>query len=107
MFQAAVGVAAKFAPRANETGWVKSELIAAGPSLAYCEEVLSAYLFDSLDEVRDITADWLDCYNETRPHDALGSLPAARYRERLLAAERCGRASATRSYSSYRSPAAA
>src|SRR5678815_887048 len=41
-------------------------------------------LFDSLDEVRDITADWLDRYNEIRPHDALGSLPPARYRERLL-----------------------
>jgi putative transposase len=53
----------------------------------YHEEVLSAYLFDSLDEVRDITADWIDRYNEIRPHDALGSLPPARYRERLLATE--------------------
>lgn len=52
----------------------------------YREEVLSAYLFDSLSEVRDITADWLERYNEIRPHDALGSLPPARYRERLLAA---------------------
>ena len=46
-----------------------------------------AYLFDSLDEVREITADWLERYNEIRPHDALGSLPPARYREQLLAAE--------------------
>jgi putative transposase len=53
----------------------------------YREEVLSAYLFDSLDEVREITADWIDRYNEIRPHDALGSLPPARYREQLLAAE--------------------
>jgi putative transposase len=53
----------------------------------YREEVLSAYLFDSLDEVREITAEWLERYNEIRPHDALGSLPPARYRERLLAAE--------------------
>jgi putative transposase len=53
----------------------------------YREEVLSAHLFDSLDEVREITADWLIRYNEIRPHDALGSLPPARYRERLLAAE--------------------
>jgi putative transposase len=44
-------------------------------------------LFDSLDEVRQITAEWLERYNEIRPHDALGSLPPARYRERLLAAE--------------------
>jgi putative transposase len=53
----------------------------------YREEVLSAYLFDSLDEVREITNDWLERYNELRPHYALGSLPPARYRERLLAAE--------------------
>jgi hypothetical protein len=26
-------------------------------------------------------------YNEIRPHDALGSLPPARYREQLLAVE--------------------
>jgi putative transposase len=53
----------------------------------YRDEVLSAYLFDSLDEVREITAGWLERYNEIRPHDALGSLPPARYRERFLAAE--------------------
>jgi len=53
----------------------------------YREEVLSAYLFDSLDEVRDITAEWIERYNEIRPHDALGSLPPARHREQLLAAE--------------------
>jgi putative transposase len=53
----------------------------------YREEVLSAYLFDSLNEVREITAEWLERYNEIRPHDALGSLPPARYREQLLAAE--------------------
>jgi len=50
----------------------------------YREEVLSAYLFESLDQVRDITADWIEQYNEIRPHDALGSLPPAPYRELLL-----------------------
>ena len=53
----------------------------------YREEVLNAYLFDSLSQVREITEEWIDQYNEIRPHDALGSLPPARYRERLLAAE--------------------
>ena len=37
------------------------------------------------DQVRDITAEWLEQYNEIRPHNVLGSLPPARYRERLLA----------------------
>lgn len=53
----------------------------------YREDVLSAYLFDSLDEVREFTAEWLDRYNEIRPLDALGSLPPALYREHLLRVE--------------------
>jgi putative transposase len=53
----------------------------------YREEVLNAYLFDSINEVREITDKWMQRYNEIRPHDALGSLPPARYRESLLAAE--------------------
>jgi putative transposase len=53
----------------------------------YREEVLSAYPFDSLAQVRDITCEWLEPYNEIGPYDALGSLPPAHYRERLLTAE--------------------
>ena len=53
----------------------------------YRDEVLSAYLFNSLDEVREITENWLPRYNGIRPHDSLGSLPPARYAESLLAAE--------------------
>ena len=45
----------------------------------YREEVPSAYLFDSLEEVREITAEWPERYNEITPHDALGILPPARY----------------------------
>lgn len=54
---------------------------------SYREEVLSAHLFESIADVQEITDDWLRRYNEIRPHDALGSLPPARYREKLLAAE--------------------
>src|SRR6266536_6135240 len=50
----------------------------------YREEVLNAYLFDSLAEVRELTEEWLAQYKEIRPHDALGSLPPAHYRERML-----------------------
>ena len=52
---------------------------------SYRTEVLNNWLFTSLDEVREITHQWLQSYNEERPHDALGSLPPAVFRERLLA----------------------
>ncbi len=45
----------------------------------------NSWLFGSLDEVREITHQWIITYNEERPHDALGNLPPVLYRERLLA----------------------
>lgn len=40
----------------------------------YREEVLDAYLFDNLEEVRHITERWLEEYNTIRPHEALQGL---------------------------------
>jgi putative transposase len=51
----------------------------------YREEVLNAYLFETLDEVRAITEDWLRSYNNHRPHDALGRLPPSVFSERTMA----------------------
>lgn len=54
------------------------------PSQRRGVEVLSAYLLDSLDVVREISAGSLERYNEISPHDALvGSVPQARYRRRV------------------------
>jgi putative transposase len=48
----------------------------------YREEVLNAYLFETLEDVRRITRDWIRSYNEQRPHDALGRIPPAVFRRR-------------------------
>jgi putative transposase len=45
--------------------------------------VLNAYVFESLDQVREISAEWLQSYNEERPYDALAGLPPATYRSQL------------------------
>jgi putative transposase len=46
----------------------------------YREEVLNAYVFVDLEQVRQISAEWIQIYNEERPHEALGRLPPARFR---------------------------
>lgn len=45
----------------------------------YREEVLNCYIFESLAEVRRMTADWLTRYNERRPHESLGNLTPKEY----------------------------
>jgi putative transposase len=40
----------------------------------YRESILDAYLFDNIDEVREVTQLWVDEYNYNRPHDALKGL---------------------------------
>lgn len=51
----------------------------------YREEVLSSYLFEDLDEVRQITWVWMLSYNEDRPHGTLGGRLPTAFREKVEA----------------------
>lgn len=42
---------------------------------SYRVEVLDMYLFRTLEEVREITGEWMAEYNEIRPRESLGNLP--------------------------------
>jgi putative transposase len=52
----------------------------------YRDEVLDAYVFESIDRVRMITEDWLCEYNEERPHDSLGRVPPLSFMPRRTTA---------------------
>lgn len=41
---------------------------------SYRREILDAYLFFDLEEVRQLTEKWIEEYNTRRPHEALGNL---------------------------------
>jgi len=43
----------------------------------YRTEVLNVSVFESLEQVREISAEWVQSDNEERPHDALAGLPPA------------------------------
>lgn len=49
----------------------------------YRYEVLDAYVFESLHQVREITRRWIAEYNEERPHDSLGRIPPAMFRRQI------------------------
>lgn len=52
---------------------------------SYRDEILDAYLFETLEDVRDCTRDWLWRYNNRRTHDSLdGKTPAEYDRFALL-----------------------
>jgi putative transposase len=52
----------------------------------YRTEVLNAWVFTSLREVREISEQWMESYNTERPHDSLGGVPPSIFLPRPMAA---------------------
>ncbi len=50
----------------------------------YREAVLDAYLFFDLEQVRQLTAEWMEEYNHRRPHESLGNLTPEEWKNRPL-----------------------
>ncbi|MEZ5046781.1 MAG: integrase core domain-containing protein [Chitinophagaceae bacterium] len=46
-------------------------------SIEAIEAILDAHLFKDIEEVREVTEEWISDYNQHRPHDALGVWPSA------------------------------
>lgn len=53
----------------------------------YREEVLDFHIFNDLDEVLEITGNWLDQYNKERPHQSLNNMTPLEYKLTVKNAE--------------------
>ena len=52
---------------------------------SFRNEVLNLHLFISLQQVREIAWQWLNDYNNQRPHEALNNMTPTAYREKIIA----------------------
>ena len=49
----------------------------------YREAILDAYLFFDLEEVRQLTQEWMEEYNERRPHEGLNNLTPEEWKQMI------------------------
>ena len=54
---------------------------------SYRKEILNAYLFFDLDEVKQLTSQWMDQYNNYRPHESLMNLTPVEWKKQLQTKE--------------------
>lgn len=54
---------------------------------SYRKEILDAYVFFELNEVRQLTENWIELYNNHRPHEALGNLTPVEWKTQLQTKE--------------------
>ncbi|WP_240464898.1 IS3 family transposase, partial [Paraferrimonas sp. SM1919] len=48
---------------------------------SFRKEFLNAYLFDDLEQVRDMAWHWMLDYNNERPHESIGNIPPSEYHQ--------------------------
>jgi putative transposase len=44
------------------------------------QDVLDAYIFENISQVRILAEEWMDEYNQTRPHEALGGMTPVQFK---------------------------
>ncbi|QWD28384.1 transposase [Polynucleobacter paneuropaeus] len=49
----------------------------------YHHEVLSAHIFENINQVKDVTEQWIKIYNEDFPHATLGKLSPIHCRQQV------------------------
>ena len=54
---------------------------------SYRTELLNLYLFETINQVKQLSEEWLHSYNHERPHDSLGRVPPLTYMPRQQPAQ--------------------